>query len=89
MALKATELIGKKVYTPSGFLLGEVSNLVLNLTLRKVDGLFIDWTDPRLVEDSLAVNVPFRWIQAIGDVIILHKFPEWVGADEENCRSDL
>lgn len=77
----ATELIGMKVYTPKGKLLGEVSNLVLDLKEKRINGLFLDYTNPDLVENSMAVNIPYRWVQAMEDVIILRTFPEWVSAD--------
>ena len=43
-----------------------------------MDGLFIGETNPLLVEESKAVNVPFRWIGAVGDVILLKYFPKRV-----------
>ena len=71
MLEEATELIGLQVYTPNGIFLGNVNNLVIDLENKKVDGLFINETNPLLVEDSKAVNVPYRWIQSVGDVVIL------------------
>ena len=70
MLEEATELIGLQVYTPNGIFLGNVNNLVIDLENKKVDGLFINETNPLLVEDSKAVNVPYRWIQSVGDVVI-------------------
>jgi sporulation protein YlmC with PRC-barrel domain len=58
--------------------LGSVSNLVVEVDDNKVQGLFISNTNPMLVEGSKAVNVPYRWIGAIGDVIILKYFPKRV-----------
>ena len=58
MLEEATELIGLQVYTPNGIFLGNVNNLVIDLENKKVDGLFINETNPLLVEDSKAVNVP-------------------------------
>jgi len=75
---EASELIGLQVYTPTGVFLGNVNNLVIDVEGKKVDGLFVSETNPLLVEDSKAVNVPYRWIQAIGDVIILRYFPKRV-----------
>ena len=80
MLEEASELIGMQVYTPNGLFLGNVNNLVIDVDTRKVDGLFISESNPLLVEDSKAVNVPFRWIQAIGDVILLKYFPKRVSA---------
>jgi len=78
MLEEASEFIGLQVYTPNGIFLGNVDNLVIDLDKRRVDGLFISETNPLLVEDSKAVNVPFRWIQAVGDIIILKYFPKRV-----------
>ena len=80
MLEEASELVGMQVYTPNGLFLGNVNNLVIDVDTRKVDGLFISESNPLLVEDSKAVNVPFRWIQAIGDVILLKYFPKRVSA---------
>jgi sporulation protein YlmC with PRC-barrel domain len=78
MMEEASELIGLQVYTPNGVFLGNVNNLVIDLENKKVDGLFVSETNPLLVEDSKAVNVPFRWIQAVGDIVLLKYFPKRV-----------
>ncbi len=78
MMEEASELIGLQVYTPTGVFLGNVNNLVIDLENKRVDGLFVSETNPLLVEDSKAVNVPFRWIQSIGDIILLKYFPKRV-----------
>ncbi|OGS42779.1 MAG: photosystem reaction center subunit H [Euryarchaeota archaeon RBG_13_57_23] len=75
---EASELIGLQVYTSQGLYLGNVGNLVVNVDDNKVEGLFVSNTNPLLVEGSKAVNVPFRWVSAIGDVIILRYFPKRV-----------
>jgi sporulation protein YlmC with PRC-barrel domain len=78
MLEEASELIGLQVYTPNGIFLGNVNNLVIDLDNKRVDGLFVGETNPLLVEESKAVNVPFRWIGAVGDVILLKYFPKRV-----------
>jgi sporulation protein YlmC with PRC-barrel domain len=78
MLEEASELMGLQVYTPNGIFLGTVNNLVIDLDNKRVDGLFISETNPLLVEDSKAVNVPFRWIGAVGDVVLLKYFPKRV-----------
>ncbi len=78
MLEEASELIGLQIYTPNGIFLGNVNNLVIDLSNKRVDGLFVSETNPLLVEDSKAVNVPFRWISAVGDIIILRYFPKRV-----------
>ena len=78
MLEEASELMGLQVYTSSGIFLGNVNNLVIDLENKRVDGLFVSETNPLLVEESKAVNVPFRWIQSVGDIIILKYFPKRV-----------
>lgn len=78
MLEEASELMGLQVYTSNGIFLGNVNNLVIDLDNKRVDGLFVSETNPLLVEESKAVNVPFRWIQSVGDIIILRYFPKRV-----------
>jgi sporulation protein YlmC with PRC-barrel domain len=78
MMEEASELIGLQVYTPNGIFLGNVNNLVIDLENKRIDGLFVGETNPLLVEDSKAVNVPYRWINAVGDIILLRYFPKRV-----------
>jgi sporulation protein YlmC with PRC-barrel domain len=78
MLEEASEMIGLQVYTNQAVYLGSVANLVVDVDESKVQGLFISNTNPLLVEGSKSVNVPYRWISAIGDVIILKYFPKRV-----------
>ncbi len=75
---EASDMIGLQVYTSQGVYLGNVGNLVVDVDENKVQGLFITDTNPLLVEGSKSVNVPYRWISAIGDVVILRYFPKRV-----------
>lgn len=75
MLEEISELIGLQVYTSKGIYLGNVNNLIIDVSNSKVEGLFISDTNPLLVEDSKNVSVPFRWIQSIGDIVILRFFP--------------
>jgi len=78
MLQEASELIGLQVYTSAGVFLGNVANLVVDVDENKVQGLFITSTNPLLVEGSKSVNVPYRWISSIGDIVILKYFPKRV-----------
>ena len=73
-----TDLIGLPVYTKEGIYLGDVNNVMLDITGRKINGLLVVNTNPNLVEDSANINVPYRWVQAVGDIIILKYFPKHV-----------
>jgi len=77
---EVNKIIGLDVYTPSGILIGTVDNIVLDLKNKKIDGLFIQSPNPDLVEKRIPVNIPFRWVQSIGGIIILRVFPKYVNA---------
>ncbi|PJB21314.1 MAG: photosystem reaction center subunit H [Euryarchaeota archaeon CG_4_9_14_3_um_filter_38_12] len=72
-----------QVYTNQGVQLGTVENVVLDVTNSKVDALYISGTNPILVEDGVNLNVPYRWIQAVGDIILLKYFPAKVALKKE------
>ena len=93
MLEEASELIGLQVYTSQGLFLGNVSNLVVDVDENKIQGLFVTNTNPTLVEGSKSVNVPYRWISSIGDIVILKYFPKRVavkkGSKPKPERSEI
>ena len=73
-----SEIIGLQVYTHNGVFLGNVNNLVVDVDNGAVDGIFVGETNPLLVEGSRAVSVPYRWVQSVGDIVVLRYFPKRV-----------
>jgi len=88
MLEEVSELMGLQVYTSQGIFLGNVSNLIVDMDNAKVDSLFITDTNPVLVEESKNVAVPYRWIQAIGDIIILRFFPGHIAIRHEEKKEE-
>ncbi|MEM3341810.1 MAG: PRC-barrel domain-containing protein [Thermoplasmata archaeon] len=86
MIQEVSELIGLQIYTPKGIFLGNVNNVILNIADNEIDGLYVAETNPLLVEGSRAVSVPYRWIQSVGDVIILRYFPNRVNVKKEKIE---
>jgi len=78
MLEEVSEMIGLQVYTNGGIFLGNVGNVIVDVAASNIDGLFVTDTNPLLVEDSKSVAVPYRWIQSIGDIVILGYFPKRV-----------
>lgn len=73
-----SEVIGLQVYTHDGIFLGNVNNLIVDVENSTVERLFIGEPNPLLVEGSKSVAVPYRWIQSVGDIVILKYFPKRV-----------
>jgi sporulation protein YlmC with PRC-barrel domain len=78
MLVEMTELVGRQIYTPDGRLLGDVDNVVVDVEGAKIDGLFVQESSPLLVDESRSVNVPYRWVAAVNDVVLLKYFPKRV-----------
>ncbi len=89
MLEEISELIGLQVYTNNGIFLGNVNNLIVDVDNSKVDGIFVSDTNPLLVEDSRPISIPYRWIQCVGDVVILRFFPKRVSIKKTMPTSSL
>jgi sporulation protein YlmC with PRC-barrel domain len=86
MLVEMTELLGRQIYTPDGRLLGEVDNVVVDVEASKIDGLYVGETSPMLVDDSRPTNVPYRWVSAVNDVVLLKYFPRRVSLKKTGAR---
>jgi len=66
---------GLEIYTPNGIFVGIVDEVIMNISEMGVNGLFVADANPALVDEDVSINIPLRWVQSIGDVIILNRFP--------------
>ncbi|HEY1197328.1 MAG TPA: hypothetical protein VGG32_01190, partial [Thermoplasmata archaeon] len=67
--------------------LGDVDNVVVDVETAKIDGLYVDETSPMLVEDSRPTNIPYRWVSAVNDVVLLKYFPRRVSVKKTPARA--
>ena len=70
-----SQLSGLQVYLPNGRLLGTVHDAVVEHANLSCTHLFVTDTPEDLVEGSIHVAIPWRWVRSIGDVVILRWFP--------------
>lgn len=78
-----TDFINLPVYTNKGIYVGEVRNVLIDIEERCIAKLILTETNKELVEDGMDVAVPYRWVSAVGDIIILSYFPERVEIPRE------
>lgn len=75
-----TNLVGREVYTNTGVFLGEVEDLRLDLDSQQVTGLALHELNRELFADEMdtarGVLVPYRWVQSVGDVVIVSDIVE-------------
>ncbi|MCD6480704.1 MAG: PRC-barrel domain-containing protein [Thermoplasmata archaeon] len=81
--MEVTDFINLPVYTNRGIYVGEVRDVIIDVDERRVDKLVLTNTRKEMVEQGMDVAVPYRWVSAVGDIIILSYFPEKVEIPRE------
>ncbi|RLM59578.1 photosystem reaction center subunit H [Halobellus sp. Atlit-31R] len=74
---KITTLVGREVYSNEGVFVGEVADIRLDLTERQaVTGLALTQLNDELfseiVDGRKGVILPYRWVRAVGDVVLVN-----------------
>ena len=77
-AEEVTTFLKLPVYTREGQYIGHVKNVFIDLDEKKVSSLLVTNTNPSYVEGTVDVAVPYRWVNAVGDIILLSYFPDHV-----------
>jgi sporulation protein YlmC with PRC-barrel domain len=71
-----TTLVGREVYSNNGVFVGEVEDVRLDLDAEAVTGLALGQLNDELfsgrVEANRGVMVPYRWVRAVGDVVLIN-----------------
>ena len=70
-----TSLVGREVYSNNGVYVGEIEDIQLNLDEKMVTALAVADLNGELFEDvprSSGVLVPYRWVRAVGDIVLVN-----------------
>ena len=70
-----------EVYAPNGYFVGYADKYVMDPANKCISGILVQDPSPVLVDAGVTIKIPYRWVQAIGDVIILNTFPKRVHHD--------
>jgi sporulation protein YlmC with PRC-barrel domain len=76
MLEEASNLENIEVFTPGGVSIGNITSVEIDSETAEIANIFLEETNEKLVEEGSSILIPFRWIQAVGDIIILRYFPE-------------
>ncbi len=71
-------IIGLPVYTNKGVFVGYVYDIILEMDNAGISGILIKETNEALVEDGFPISIPYGWVKAVGDAVLLHTFPQAV-----------
>ncbi len=75
--LEATQdIIGLDIYGPKGVYVGKVSDLTFDPDERRMSGIVVSKVNPAIAEPGIIVRIPYEWVTAVGDVVLLKRFPE-------------
>jgi sporulation protein YlmC with PRC-barrel domain len=76
------------VYSNNGVFVGEVEDVRLDLGTEQVTGLALSDLNKELfqgnIEGGKGVMVPYRWVRAVGDVILINDIIERLCGPEES-----
>ena len=81
MLQQVSDIIGLDIYGPDGVFVGRADRIVLDPDCRSATGIIIARPSPVVSDKGIMIKVPYRWVQAVGDIIILKTFPKHVNAD--------
>ena len=70
-----TELRGRDVFLPDGRRLGMVHDTVVDFDGWTCSHLFVSDTSPDLVEGAIHIAIPWRWVRAVNEIVLLRWFP--------------
>lgn len=77
-----TRLIGRDVYSNNGVYVGEVEDVQLETDDRRISGLALGDINEELFDqdDQKGVIIPYRWVSAVGDIVIIKDIIEQLKA---------
>lgn len=81
-----TSLVGREIYSNNGIYVGAVEDIQLDLDGEVVTALAVADLNAELFDDvprGSGVLVPYRWVRAVGDVILINDVIERLGDPEE------
>lgn len=72
MHTEITSLLGLEVYTKKGIFVGKVDDAVLDPSQGALIGLAVGSVNRSIFDpDAKGVIIPYRWIEAVGDIILM------------------
>ena len=83
-----TSFLKLPVYNRKGIYIGHVGNVFFDMDEKRISSLLVTNTNPSIVEGTVDVAVPYRWVNAIGDIVILSHFPERVTTKKKEEKTE-
>jgi sporulation protein YlmC with PRC-barrel domain len=82
-----TTLVGREVYSNNGVFVGEIEDVRLDIDNQCVTGLALTELNGELfsrrVRGERGVMIPYRWVRAVGDVVLVNDIIERLKQPED------
>jgi sporulation protein YlmC with PRC-barrel domain len=73
MEIELSSLYGLGLYTDRGVYVGKIEDVSVDIKEKKIAGLAVKNVNPNAfgVSENKGVIVPYRWVTAIGDIVLI------------------
>lgn len=80
-----SQLVGRDVYSTNGVFVGHVEDVQLEINEKVISGLALNEINEELLEreEGKGVIIPYRWVSAVGDIVIIKDVVEQIKAQAE------
>jgi sporulation protein YlmC with PRC-barrel domain len=83
-----TSLVGREVYSNNGVYVGDIEDVRLDIEAETVTGLALANLNTDIFGNSMqgtrGIIIPYRWVRAVGDVVLINDIVErYRGVEEE------
>lgn len=73
MEIELASLYGQEIYTDKGMYVGRVEDVNVDITEKRISGFTVRDLNPDAfdVGNKKGVIIPYRWVMAIGDIVLI------------------
>jgi sporulation protein YlmC with PRC-barrel domain len=73
MEIQLSSLYGQDLYTDRGIYVGKIEDVSVDIKEKRVSGLAVKGVSPTAftVGRKKGVIIPYRWVTAIGDIVLI------------------
>lgn len=73
MEIELSSLYGQDLYTDKGIRVGKIEDVTVDIKEKRISGLAVKNVNPNAfsVGKRKGVIIPYRWVTAIGDIVLI------------------
>ncbi|RLG33586.1 photosystem reaction center subunit H [Methanosarcinales archaeon] len=85
MEIELSSLYGQDIYTDKGVYVGKIEDVSIDIKEKRISGLAVKNINPNAFDlgKKKGVVIPYRWVTAIGDIVLIKHVRRRVAEKEE------